>query len=236
MDDILGQYNLGESSKLAYYLLAQQADDRSFNKLLDIAEEFAPKGRILDVGCNIGTFVDAAKRRGWQATGTDLNREAIQFGRERGLDLYDADSFEASGLGEFDVLHSSDTLEHFPDPVESMRYYLGKCKPGALIIVSTPNYRARLCKIFQLKPTEHVILFERTSMSHLLRTLGLELVQFRYFDRYRNLSAMFESTTFDRLPPVKQVFKGVHALAPEIIVRFPGGENIVTIARKPAAR
>ena len=71
------QYNEGVSSKLAYYRLAAAADKRSFDSLLRIIEQHKSRGSILDVGCNIGTFVRAAEQRGWQATGVDLNAEAI---------------------------------------------------------------------------------------------------------------------------------------------------------------
>src|SRR5262249_38243274 len=43
--------------------------------------------RYLDVGCSTGFVVEAARDRGWSATGIDLNPSAIEFGRCRGLDL-----------------------------------------------------------------------------------------------------------------------------------------------------
>jgi SAM-dependent methyltransferase len=136
--------------------------------------------------------------------------------------------------GEFDVLHSSDTIEHLPDPVGALRYYLPTCKPGGLVVNSTPNYDSILARILQLKPTEHVILFNAKSLGYLLDKLGLENLDVFCYDRYRNLSAMFESTTFDGLPGVKPIFRLVHRGFPELRVRFPGRENIVSIARKPA--
>jgi SAM-dependent methyltransferase len=135
--------------------------------------------------------------------------------------------------GEFDVLHSSDTIEHLPDPVGVLRYYLPTCKPGGLVVNSTPNYDSIVARMLQLKPTEHVILFNAKSLAFMLGILGLEDLDIFCYDRYRNLSAMFESTTFDGLPGVKPVFRLVHRLFPELRIRFPGQENIVAIARKP---
>jgi 2-polyprenyl-3-methyl-5-hydroxy-6-metoxy-1,4-benzoquinol methylase len=233
-DEILAQYNQGASSKLAYYRMASPADGRSFGALLDIAGRHAAKGRILDVGCNIGTFVRVANERGWQATGVDVNVEAVQYGkREFGLDLLTLDEFEARPDLKFDVIHSSDTVEHFTDPTSAMRTYAGRLKPGGLLIVSTPNYDSRLCKIFQLKPTEHLYLFNERSLGYLLRGVGLEVLETQVFDRCRNISAMFESTTFDKLPLLKQIFRWLYRVRPELLLQLRGGENIVAIARAP---
>jgi 2-polyprenyl-3-methyl-5-hydroxy-6-metoxy-1,4-benzoquinol methylase len=229
------QYNLGVSSKLAYYRLAAAADARSFDHLLRVVEGYRRPGAILDVGCNIGTFAGVACGRGWAATGVDLNREAVEYGRARsGLNLLTLEEFQAGPEQRFDVVHSSDTVEHFTDPVGVMRYYASKLKPEGLLVVSTPNYDSWLCKLFQLKPTEHLFLFNDRSMSYMLEQIGLTLVATHPFDRYRNISAMFESTTFDGLPSLQAAFKTLHRVVPQLPVRIPGGENIVAVARRAA--
>lgn len=232
-EELLEQYEGGSSSKIAYYRLAAGADARSFDGLLARIERYAPRGRILDLGCNIGTFVRAARERGWQATGVDINPVAVEYGRRtHGLDLLTIDQLEVAGLDDFDVIHSSDTVEHFPDPVRSMSYFVSKCRPGGTVFVSTPNYDSALCKLLQLKPTEHVFLFNKPSLFYLFNKLSLGIVDSFYFDRYRNLSAMFESTTFDHVAPLKAIFKAVHQIKPELMLRLEGRENIVAVGRR----
>jgi 2-polyprenyl-3-methyl-5-hydroxy-6-metoxy-1,4-benzoquinol methylase len=234
--EILNQYNNNGSSKLAYYRMAFSADARSFAGLLELVEQHVKGGRILDVGCNIGTFVEVARGRGWDATGVDVNIEAVELGRQRkGLNLLTLDEFDARPDLQFDVIHSSDTVEHFTDPTSVMRAYVRRLVPGGLLLVSTPNYDSRLCKIFQLKPTEHLYLFNDASLRYMLNGIGLQVVDTCVFDRCRNISAMFESTTFDKLPIVKPVFKLLHRVRPELMLQLKGGENIVAIARAPRA-
>jgi 2-polyprenyl-3-methyl-5-hydroxy-6-metoxy-1,4-benzoquinol methylase len=235
-DETTGQYNRGVSSKLAYYRLASAADAVSFAALLELIERRASKGRILDVGCNIGTFVRVARDRGWRATGIDVNVEAVEVGkREHELDLLTLDELEGRPDLTFDVIHSSDTVEHFTDPTSATRMYARRLKPGGLLVVSTPNYDSRLCKIFQLKPTEHLFLFNERSLAFLLNAVGLEVVETLFFDRWRNISAMFESTTFDGLPLFKAVFRAAYRIRPEWKLRLNGRENIVAIAQAPHA-
>jgi 2-polyprenyl-3-methyl-5-hydroxy-6-metoxy-1,4-benzoquinol methylase len=231
-DATLDQYNQGVSSKLAYYRLAARADARSFDALLRLVERHKSPGRILDVGCNIGTFVRVARSRGWDAVGVDLNRDAVNFGRSSmDLRLLTPDEFESSESEPFDVIHSSDTVEHFTDPAAVVQYYAHRLKPDGLLAVSTPNYDSRLCKIFQLKPTEHLFLFNAASLEHMLESIGLKIVGKYPFDRYRNISAMFESTTFDGSPMLKRAFRTLHSFMPELPLRLPGGENILMLAR-----
>jgi 2-polyprenyl-3-methyl-5-hydroxy-6-metoxy-1,4-benzoquinol methylase len=230
---VLDQYRLGASSKLAYYRMAAQADADSFATLMDVAARYTPGGgRILDVGCNIGTFVRVARDRGWQATGVDVNNEVVYFGRAgSGLNLLTLDEYEAQPDLTFDVIHSSDTVEHFAEPTRIMKRYVRRLRPGGLLVVSTPNYDSRLCKIFQLKPTEHLFLFNRQSLAFMLRALGLDIVDTLFFDRYRNISAMFESTTFDHVPLLKRLFRVLYRLRPELRLRLNGAENVVALAR-----
>jgi SAM-dependent methyltransferase len=214
--------------------MAASVDQRSFRKLLSTIERYSQRGRILDVGCNIGNFVKIAGERGWKATGIDVNTEAIRYGRERfDLDLLTAEEFKQRGQGDFDVIHSSDTIEHFNNPAESLEYFASKCKPGGLIVLSTPNYDSFVCRLLQLKPSEHLFLFNYRSMRVLVERLGLEYIETLYFDRYRNVSAMFESNTFDSMPALKAVFRRIHRVIPELPLRLPARENIVAIARRP---
>jgi hypothetical protein len=68
----------------------------------------------------------------------------------------------------------------------------------------------------------------------MLQSIGLSVVATHPFDRYRNISAMFESTTFDGSPLLKKAFMALHQVVPELLLRLPGGENILAIAHATA--
>ena len=73
--------------------------------------------RYLDVGCSTGFVVEAARDRGWDATGIDLNPSAVEFGRSRGLDLRTV-ALDHAGFaaGSFDAISLFDVLEHLLAP------------------------------------------------------------------------------------------------------------------------
>jgi 2-polyprenyl-3-methyl-5-hydroxy-6-metoxy-1,4-benzoquinol methylase len=230
---LVQQYHNGQSSRVQYYQLAKPADSRSFRRLLALIERFSPRGRILDVGCNIGTFVMVARERGWDAAGVDVNHAAVRYGRtSSGLNLYTVDELETLEVASFDVLHSSDTIEHLVDPADTLRQYLRHCRPGGIVVLSTPNYDSLFCRLLQLKPTEHVRLFNATSLARLCNAVGLNVLHIATFDRHRCISAMFESTTFEGLRPLRQAFRLLYRVAPSVTIRLPLKENVLVVARK----
>src|SRR3990170_8063712 len=61
---------------------------RYFARKLDDLQRYRPSGRLLDVGCGAGFFLDAARARGYQVAGVDLSPVPTAYARERlGLDV-----------------------------------------------------------------------------------------------------------------------------------------------------
>lgn len=234
---LVQQYQDGRSSRVEYYRLAAPADARSFQRLLSVIERFTPPGRILDIGCNIGTFVSVARQRGWSAAGVDINEAAVKYGRSRlRLELYSLNQVASLQPATFDVLHSSDTIEHLSDPVDTLRQFLKLCRPGGIVVLSTPNYDSPFCRLLQLKPTEHIRVYNASSLAYLCRQVGVEVLTMLTFDRHRCISAMFESTTFENIRPLQRAFKVLHGLAPALTVWLPLRENIVVVGTATALK
>jgi 2-polyprenyl-3-methyl-5-hydroxy-6-metoxy-1,4-benzoquinol methylase len=97
--------------------------------------------RYLDVGCSTGFVVEAARDKGWDAIGIDLNPSAIEFGRSRGLDLRTV-ALEDAGFapGSFDAVSLFDVLEHLLDPRRTLRACAELLAPGGILFLYVPNF------------------------------------------------------------------------------------------------
>ncbi|MCE5324535.1 class I SAM-dependent methyltransferase [bacterium] len=139
-------------------------------------------GRLLDIGCSLGYFVEAANTRGWCASGVEISPYASEEARKMGLDvktgvLEDAGYRDCS----FDCVTMWDVLEHVPDPTAHMIEVNRILSPGGMVVIGTPNlghirFRAQRENWRHLKPAEHIFYFMKSSISRLLDKTGFDLV------------------------------------------------------------
>jgi 2-polyprenyl-3-methyl-5-hydroxy-6-metoxy-1,4-benzoquinol methylase len=138
--------------------------------------------RYLDVGCSTGFVVEAAQRRGWHAVGVDLNPSAVQFGRDRGLDLRVAavedESFEP---GSFDAISLFDVLEHLPSPAPIVDRCARLLKRGGILFLYVPNYDSASRLLMQgdahfIWPTHHLNYYTPVTIRDFLARHSLDTI------------------------------------------------------------
>jgi methionine biosynthesis protein MetW len=103
-----------------------------------------PPGRLLDIGCWKGEFIEAALagQRCVEAMGTDLARDAVDNARERGLDARVHDLNEEPlpfAADHFDCVTLLGVLEHLFDPYAVFAEVHRVLRGGGHLIVAVPN-------------------------------------------------------------------------------------------------
>ena len=139
-------------------------------------------GTLLDIGCSLGYFVEAANARGWWASGIEISPHAAEEARKLGLDVRTG-VLEGAGYssGAFDCVTMWDVLEHVPDPTAHMLEVRRVLADGGLVVIGTPNLGHVLFKIKRerwrhLKPREHIFYFGKSSITRLLAKTGFDMV------------------------------------------------------------
>ncbi len=148
---------------------------------LDLPDGVSPA--YLDVGCSTGFVVEAAARRGWRASGIDLNPSAIEFGRQRGLDLRHAALEDDRRAAEsLDAVSLFDVLEHLLHPQAMLDAAIRLLRPGGILFLYVPNYdsASRLllgADAHFIWPTHHLNYYTPSTLSELMRRSGLEVAR-----------------------------------------------------------
>jgi 2-polyprenyl-3-methyl-5-hydroxy-6-metoxy-1,4-benzoquinol methylase len=113
---------------------------------------------VLSVGCATGVTEAELVKRGIKVVGVEINHEAAQIARQRGLIVLEGDASEVdvSQVSEyFDCLVYADVLEHLPDPVAVLKRHLQELRPGGIVYACVPNFR-HYSVLWQLAVLGHI--------------------------------------------------------------------------------
>lgn len=98
---------------------------------------------VLDVGCGLGYFSEALANRGAIVTACDIGPNLLLATNKRvNCKTVLADALcltDYFGDHQFDLVLSSECIEHTPDPARALQQMALVLKPGGYLSVSTPN-------------------------------------------------------------------------------------------------
>lgn len=115
---------------------------KRYDELLDRFERWRHHGRILDVGCGAGNFLERAALRGWEVHGTEYGARALEACRAKGISIIEGPLDPANyPPGHFDVTCSFEVIEHVTHPLPELGRLTQVTRPGGLLYVTTPNFR-----------------------------------------------------------------------------------------------
>jgi 2-polyprenyl-3-methyl-5-hydroxy-6-metoxy-1,4-benzoquinol methylase len=148
-----------------------------------IARAGAKGGRILDIGCSTGGFLDAMRRQGnWEPYGVEINPGAANYARERlGLNVFAGTLAEAHYPDAFfDVVTLWNVLEHLHQPRATLAEIARTTRPGSLLSISIPNPDCIEAKLFGrywagLDAPRHLYLYSRSTIERVLDLTGFEM-------------------------------------------------------------
>ena len=108
---------------------------------LDEIQALMPNGKLLEVGCASGAFLNAARKRGYDVEGVELSEDASRIAREKfGIQVFQGDLLDARfDNGAFDVVYMGDVIEHLPDPLATLAELHRIIRPGGLLALELPS-------------------------------------------------------------------------------------------------
>jgi 2-polyprenyl-3-methyl-5-hydroxy-6-metoxy-1,4-benzoquinol methylase len=144
---------------------------------------------LLDAGCGTGLFSARAVQRGASVTSIDvgdrlLARVAAKCESTRVVGRLEALPFADAS---FDVVLSTEVVEHLPRPIDGIRELVRVLRPGGRLVVTTPNRAwhaaVRVANALRLRPyegLEHWVGFAQ--LRDWTDALGIDVIEHRGFN------------------------------------------------------
>ena len=153
--------------------------DRAFLEL------FVSSGRVLDVGCSGGFFLDSLSPS-FDKFGVEIDAEAVKYARESypfGANVT-CERLEETNLPDasFQAVIMRGVIEHLPDPEKTVDRAAALLKSGGILfIAATPNVDSFCADIYrekwnQFHPVRHLTYFSVRTLSRFLSRWGLDHV------------------------------------------------------------
>ncbi|MSM41270.1 MAG: methyltransferase domain-containing protein [Geobacter sp.] len=145
--------------------------------------EYLENGKMLDVGCGNGHYLNKMSCLGWEVQGVDPDEQAAGFAQARyGLQVtvgtvYDANFADDS----FDVITLNHVIEHVHDYISLLVECKRILKPSGKLILTTPNVDSLGCRYYNeywrgLEPPRHLHLFTQKALIACCKQVGLEIL------------------------------------------------------------
>jgi len=213
---------------------------RTFDRRIKyIMRSSPPAGRLLDVGCAHGFFLQAAANAGWDVYGIDISAYAIEYARQRFGDHVMQGQFPDSTLpnNHFQVITMWDYLEHTLDPRAELKKAHELMTDNGILAVYTPELGSLPARVMRHRwlhyKTEHLFYFSRKVIRRLLEEAGFQVISSRYEGKHISLDSFLR-----RLPlylpvlnrPVKRL-RGAHPIQRHSIYMNPF-DFMLVLARK----
>jgi SAM-dependent methyltransferase len=189
--------------------------------------------RLLDVGCSVGFFLEAAAESGFDISGVELSSAAISMARPdiRARIVHgNVNVLIGQGDHRFDVVTAFDIIEHTYDPAGFLREIQAILDPGGVLVISTPDTGHVLRRLMgrswpMLQPLQHTVLFSRRGIAELLQKTGF---------RVTAVESAFKTITIDYLGEqlaetnagLHRVFRAIRGLIPRRLRQAPIAVNI----------
>ena len=194
------------------------------------------RGRLLEIGANVGGFLHQASALGWEAKGVELSEACAEHARrERGLDVITG-TLETCGLPEasFDLVYSNAVFEHLESPSSVLAAASRLLRPGGAIFFDTVNYDSFTVDFVGaewklLDPRVHPSLFSPTTARAFCAKAGLDLVDISTH------GVRFRPNHAPRLHGLRRLAEEIRKLPYSIAARLlKRGDSIAVLAERRA--
>jgi SAM-dependent methyltransferase len=171
----------GHVDGYANYLGAEDVLRREFAGTVRFIRKHCDGGRLLELGCAYGFFLQEAKPF-FDVAGIELAEDAAAHCRRNGLRVLTGrpDDVHMGALGSMDVIVLLDVMEHLPEPHQTLALCAKHLRPGGMIVLTTGDFGSTLARMAGrswrlMTPPQHLWFFTAPSVERLGTRIGLRV-------------------------------------------------------------
>lgn len=173
---------------------------RLADSLIAVVRKINDVRRICDLGCGNGYIAGRLAELGYTVTGVDASSSGIELARQHyaGAEFIcaniAADLARKASIGDFDLVISSDVIEHLYRPSDLLEAAASLLKPNSHIVIGTPYHgylknlvlsaTGRMDAHFTaLWDGGHIKFFSVKTLGSLITMHGFEIIDFTFYGR-----------------------------------------------------
>lgn len=179
------EYYFSDDAAFGYedYVAEKGNIQKTFSKRVELIKKFIPAGRLLDVGCALGYFLEVAHRAGYSVKGIDVSPWASQYAREHyrfEIITGTLEGCEVLPEGFFDIITLWDVIEQLPDPKQFIHKVSSLLREGGYMFLTMRDIDSVISRVLKTKwihfrPREKFVYFNSESIRKLLGGAGLSV-------------------------------------------------------------
>ena len=167
---------------------------QNFNKVINIFKNYKKSGRILDLGCATGVFLNMCQKQGFKVCGVEISKYSANYAQKKfklNVKIGKLENIKFSKKY-FDIITMLDFVEHVPDPSKILKEAHKILKDDGLLYLLTINENSLMTKLADLiykfsfgflsKPVEllhpihHIHHFSKKILKEILNKNGFKII------------------------------------------------------------
>ena len=146
-------------------------------------------GKVLDVGCGSGAFLEAMQQMGWECNGTEFSissKEFLEPLKKKGIRIRYGELLDLRLPANFDLITFWHVLEHLKKPQNEIAVAHRLLKKNGLLFAAVPNIDSMSfflwkCNWFHLDLPRHLAHFSPKSLALLLERNDFDVIRVSHF-------------------------------------------------------
>jgi 2-polyprenyl-3-methyl-5-hydroxy-6-metoxy-1,4-benzoquinol methylase len=186
--EAIGEYYKAESyishtntSKGLISKIYQEVRKFTLKGKLNLINRLSPqKGKLLDVGCGTGMFLNVARENGWKVNGIEPDAGARAIAEEVNDIKIKGEVFSSFENETFEIITLWHVLEHVHELNATIDWLKEKLSKDGSLLIAVPNHESKDAEIYQEQwaaydVPRHLYHFSQKSIKELFANHGFEL-------------------------------------------------------------